>query len=234
MGGVVLLTDQHRNAVAASRLAALPDALLERLVGNAALVDVPARSELVPDGSSQLTAVVVVGLIRTYLRSANGRQVTVRYSRDGALLGVPSLFSAVAPGIAIQALTDSRVMMLRPATVRQLARTDVVLANVLLEELGERANAYMEALAATTLSSVRQNLVRHLLDVAAESGNGLPLVAQLTHQELAGHVGTVREVVGRILRELREQGLVSTGRDEIILLDPVQLHALTWPRTFSA
>jgi CRP/FNR family transcriptional regulator, cyclic AMP receptor protein len=197
-------------------------------------VSVPARSELVPDSSEQLTAVVVDGLIRTYLRSANGRQLTVRYSRNGALLGVPSLFSAVAPGIAVQALTDSRVLMLRPATVRQLARTDIVLANVLLDELGERANAYMEALAATTLSSVRQNLVRHLLDVAAESGGGLPLVAQLTHQELAGHVGTVREVVGRILRELREQGLVSTGRDEITLLDPVQLHALTWPRTFSA
>ena len=234
MWGVVLLSDQHRYAVAASRLAALPDALLERLVGNAALVSVPARSELVPDGSAQLTAVVVDGLIRTYLRSANGRQVTVRYSRSGALLGVPSLFSAVAPGVAVQALTDSRVLMLRPATVRQLARSDIVLANVLLEELGERANAYMEALAATTLSSVRQNLVRHLLDVAAESGGGLPLVAQLTHQELAGHAGTVREVVGRILRELREQGLVSTGRDEITLLDPVQLHALTWPRTFSA
>ncbi|MFL6076007.1 MAG: Crp/Fnr family transcriptional regulator [Mycobacteriales bacterium] len=197
-------------------------------------MSVPARSELVPDSSEQLTAVVVDGLIRTYLRSANGRQLTVRYSRNGALLGVPSLFSAVAPGIAVQALTDSRVLMLRPATVRQLARTDIVLANVLLDELGERANAYMEALAATTLSSVRQNLVRHLLDVAAESGGGLPLVAQLTHQELAGHVGTVREVVGRILRELREQGLVSTGRDEITLLDPVQLHALTWPRTFSA
>jgi CRP/FNR family transcriptional regulator, cyclic AMP receptor protein len=203
-------------------------------VGNAALVDVPARSELLPDSSSQLIAVVVDGLVRTYLRSANGRQVTVRYSRDGALLGVPSLFSAVAPGIAVQSLTDSRVMMLRPATMRRLASTDVVLANVLLEELAERANAYMEALAATTLSSVRQNLVRHLLDVAAESGNGPPLVAQLTHQELAGHVGTVREVVGRILRELREQGLVNTGRDEITLLDPVQLHALTWPRTFSA
>lgn len=204
------------------------------MIGNAVLVDLPARSELVPDSSFRVTAVVVDGLVRTYLRSTNGRQVTVRYSRNGALIGVPSLFSAVAPGIAVQALTDSRVMMLRPATVRQLARTDVQVANVLLEELGERANAYMEALAATTLSSVRQNLVRHLLDVSAESGNGLPLVAQLTHQELAGHVGTVREVVGRILRELREEGLVSTGRDEITLLDPVQLHALTWPRTYSA
>ena len=97
------------------------------------------------------------------------------------------------------------------------------LANLLLRELGERTAAYMNMIAATGLSSVRQRVVRHLLDLAAE-GDGGALVAHLTQQELADHVGTVREVVARILRELREEDLISTSRDKITLLDPTRLH----------
>ena len=36
-------------------------------------------------------------------------------------------------------------------------------------------------------------------------------------------MGTVREVVARILRELREEDLISTSRDKITLLDPTRL-----------
>jgi len=55
-------------------------------------------------------------------------------------------------------------------------------------------------------------------------------VVRLSQQALAEHVGTVREVIGRILRDLKEQGLVATRRDEIVLLDAARLHELTWPR----
>jgi CRP/FNR family transcriptional regulator len=48
-------------------------------------------------------------------------------------------------------------------------------------------------------------------------------VVHATQQELADAVGTVREVVTRTLRGLREEGKVETRRDEIILLDPVAL-----------
>jgi len=40
----------------------------------------------------------------------------------------------------------------------------------------------------------------------------------------------VREVVVRLLRELREEGMIRTGRDEIELLQPDRLHAETFPR----
>jgi len=83
-------------------------------------------------------------------------------------------------------------------------------------------------MAATGLSSVRQKLVRHLFDLAAVAQGG-ELVAHLTQQELADHVGTVREVVARILRELREDGLIETGRDRIVILDATALHARAWP-----
>jgi CRP/FNR family transcriptional regulator len=57
------------------------------------------------------------------------------------------------------------------------------------------------------------------------------LVAHVTQQELADAVGSVREVVVRLLRGLREDGLVHTARDEIQLLDVDRLHAETFPKS---
>ena len=66
---------------------------------------------------------------------------------------------------------------------------------------------------------------RCLLDVAVDERRDGTLVARLSQQELAGQVGTVREVVVRVLRELRDAGVVRTERDEIVVLDPGHLSA---------
>ena len=58
-----------------------------------------------------------------------------------------------------------------------------------------------------------------------EGAPGEPLVARITQQQLAEAVGSVREVVVRELRSLREDGMVETGSRTITLLDPVRLAA---------
>jgi hypothetical protein len=84
------------------------------------------------------------------------------------------------------------------------------------------------------LSSLRQNVLRHLLDLAAAEPTGQRMVARVSQQELADHVGTVREVIGGILRDVKDQGLLLTGRDEIVVIDAPRLRDLTWPREYGA
>jgi CRP/FNR family transcriptional regulator len=49
------------------------------------------------------------------------------------------------------------------------------------------------------------------------------IVVPVSQRELADAVGTVREVVVRVLRELRRDGVVRTERDHIVILDPARL-----------
>jgi CRP/FNR family transcriptional regulator len=217
-----------RTACAKGRLGALAPDVLARLTEGAVLTNAAGRVVVPYDPESQLLALVVDGLVRTYVLAADGRQITLRYSRPGALVGAASLYAENAVHVQMQALVDSRLLLMRPPRVRALARDEPTIADVLLHELAERTAAYMALMAATGLSSVRHKVVRHLFDLAAV-GDGGELVAHLTQQELAEHVGTVREVVARILRELREDGLVETGRDRIVILDATLLHARTWP-----
>ena len=74
-------------------------------------------------------------------------------------------------------------------------------------------------------------MARHLLDLASErvpepaseQRSGSELVVKVSQRELAEAVGTAREVVVRVLRELRQDGVVRTGRDQIVIADPARL-----------
>jgi len=221
--------ERHLAALALSRLGELPGDIQASLVEGAVLVDVPAGGTFMPVGGPYFASVVVEGLVRTFLVSVEGRELTVRYTRPGDINGVAALYARPMTNISQQAITDSRVLLLRSENVVAIADRDPQVARILLCDLAERVASYIHALASTTLSPLHENVVRHLLDIASVDTDGR-MVARLSQQELAANVGSVREVVGRILRDLKEEGLLLTGRDEIVLLDAERLHDRTWPR----
>lgn len=73
---------------------------------------------------------------------------------------------------------------------------------------------------------MRERVARQLLDIAIETRSPVGLVAPLTQQDLADSVGTVREVVARVLREFRDEGLVHTEPSRIVITDPDGLAAI--------
>jgi CRP/FNR family transcriptional regulator len=85
----------------------------------------------------------------------------------------------------------------------------------------------LDEIPGNTFAAVRQRVARHLLDLAAQRGPGREAMAEIvvpvSQQELADAAGTVREVVVRVLRELRRDGVVRTERDHIVILDPARL-----------
>ena len=79
------------DAVARSFLAGLPAELAGRLRAEGERVDYPAGTTVYRAGDDPRAALVVRGLIRVYLSSPGGRQVTVRYARPGDVLGIAVL-----------------------------------------------------------------------------------------------------------------------------------------------
>ncbi len=215
-------------ALLSSRLGALPEEVADQVLAGSHDITVPTGGLVFRDGDGPLVLLVVHGLLRTYLATSAGRELTIRYSRAGAIVGIGSL-TAQPAGVHVQALAPTRFVRLRAATLLHLARTDVRVAFALFEESNDRLAAYMEQVGGISFSTLRQRVARHLLDIAAADPSGpTPLVARLSQQALAQHVGSVREVVVRILGELRDEGLVKTSRDEIVIVDPARLAAQTW------
>ena len=107
---------------------------------------------------------------------------------------------------------------------REVAQADARVAWAVAEEVTRRLDAVLAAFAGTAFGSVRQRVARHLLDLAAPRWRGAVLLAPVSQQELADAAGTVREVVARALRELRDAGLVETTKRGVLLRDPAGLH----------
>ena len=221
----IVLEPALRDAVAASHLATLPAATLGRVLADATLLRAPVGSTLRREGDPGAhVELVVSGLIRIYVAAPDGRTLTIRYARRGALMGAVSLFrpTYVLPG-SIGAVVESEVLALRATVLQQLAQTDLDVAHALNVELADRVSGFTSGIPGSVFATVRQRVASHLLDLASERRHGPELVAPISQQELAAAVGTVREVVVRVLRELRDEGLVTTNRGGILLLAPERL-----------
>ena len=223
-----MINEETRTAVDASFLAELPAQVLDALLAGATLVDVPAGARLYREGDRERWALLVAGLVRVYMRSPAGRQVTVRYVRPGGVLGVASMVGGPAP-VSVAAVLPSSLLMLMSGDVRQVIESDPRAGWVLARELDRRLYETLEELAGNAFGTVKQRLAKHLLDLAA----AIPaprLVAHVTHQELADATGSVREVVQRALRELSRDGVVATTPTSVVVLDPERLLATAWNR----
>lgn len=212
-------------ALAASKLNGLVEEDLARVVAGARRQGIEAGDTLHRQGeTAPHCELVMAGLIRVYVMAPDGRTMTVRYCRRGSLIGVASLFepSFTLPA-TIQAVTDSRVLRFDPDGLNRAAFERPRVAGALLAELSERAMAFVSEIPDGAFTTIRQRVARHLLDLASRAQRGSELVAHIGQQDLADAVGSVREVVVRSLRELREGGLVDTGRGKVVILDPERL-----------
>ena len=211
--------------------AALPIGTIESLVVGGRLTSFAARHTVYTEADAEALAVIVEGLLRVYMHASDGRQVTVRYVRAGDLLGVPALVGGPAP-VFVQSITAGAAFFFDVARVKRAARGDASIAWAFAEESVHRLYDVLEELAGNTFASVRERVARHLLDLAASrpAADGR-LTTNVNQQDLANSVGSVREVVARVLAELRSEHLVRTSPGHVEILDPIRLSRLLWSRT---
>jgi CRP/FNR family transcriptional regulator len=212
-------------------LAALPSETVELLAAGGTSSDISAGVTVYTESEAERFGVVIRGLLRVYMHTSDGRQVTVRYVRARGLLGAPALVGGPAP-VFVQAVTDSAVYFMDVARVKRIVREDPAVALAFAEESVHRLYDILEELAGNTFATVRQRVIRHLLDLAASrpASDGR-LTAFVNQQDLANSVGSVREVVARVLHELRAASLVRTSPGRVEILDPLQMSLELWSRT---
>jgi CRP/FNR family transcriptional regulator, cyclic AMP receptor protein len=209
------------SAISDSILGTLPDELVETLLADGFLIEYPAGTAIYHERDEPRCILVVSGLVRAFLRSTRGRQVTFRYATSGDMLG-----TAVVVGGPMntnsQAVTKTRAIVINTTRLRTLAGQDVRVAWALARDLDNFVNAVLDELAVNSFGSIRERAARHLLSLAVPAPDG-SLVAVVGQQELADAVGSVREVVGRALRELRDEGVITATGTTISILNVSRL-----------
>ena len=165
-------------------------------------------------------ALVGAGDIRVFKTEASGHEITLYHVQDGQaclvnMLGIFLERPAMATAV-VDVLTEVVVM---PATsLRGWVDSDQALRKFVFESMATRMIEVMVLAEELAFRRMDQRLGRLLLDRFA-SKRGPCKVITTTHEELARELGTVREVVSRLLKELEREGAVGTSRGHIELLN---------------
>jgi CRP/FNR family transcriptional regulator len=98
-----------------------------------------------------------------------------------------------------------------------------------LQVVGARLRRLVGIIEELSFTTLRHRLIAWLLREAQTHGrpvgNGTIFELNATHQELAAHIGTVRELVSRNMARLQAQGFIHAHGREITILDPAGLEA---------
>jgi CRP/FNR family transcriptional regulator len=166
--------------------------------------------------------VVEQGTVKISRVSLEGREYIMHLVEPGDTFNdVATLDGGPNPAHAA-AHTDVVVWRIDRAHLRRLAWVHPDLAWALIEDLAARARVAVGLVHDLAMRSVRGRLARLLLE-EAESHDTDIVQRLLTQEEMAARLGTVREMVGRTLRSMANDGLIQFDRHRIVILDPQRL-----------
>lgn len=117
----------------------------------------------------------------------------------------------------VMALAKSSVLLVPRPLLLQLLDDNPALARLIIHNLVERIQHLVGLVGELSLHSVETRLARVLLENAA--GGKLLRQRWATQTEIAARLGTVPDVLSRVLRNLAEEGLIEISRREITILD---------------
>ena len=172
--------------------------------------------------SSEGIALVLEGKVRI-VRASGGRQIVIHSGGPGSTLGeVPFFTGGCYPATAVAA-EPTRCLFLTHAAVTEAMAADPRLALFFLKRLSERVQGLVEKVDQNTASSVQTRLARFILQRSeharstsrsgSETSKGIVFSLGVTQTALAEELGTVREVLVRALRALREVGAIERAGD---------------------
>lgn len=175
------------------------------------------------DGTLPIALLVENGLIRMFVESEEGRQASVVYLHPGDIYAVLEVLGPAGQQ-HLQAVEDSTVVLLDAGNLGRMAASNLAVAEAAIRILGRELTHLVRIITVRSLGSMTERLAFDLLERVSDAQlRKGELVCQVTHEQLADSIGSTREVVTRIVGELRRSGVVATSPRRIRVINPTRL-----------
>lgn len=166
------------------------------------------------------------GQLRAYLTSDEGREVTLYrlFERDICLFSASCIMNSIQFDITITAEKETEFWIIPPDVFKKLMETSAPMANYVSQIMGTRFTDVMWLIEQIMWKSFDKRLAGFLLEESAIEGTK---VLKITHDIIASHMGTAREVVTRMLRYFQAEGMVKLSRGVVEIMDEEMLKELS-------
>jgi CRP-like cAMP-binding protein len=160
--------------------------------------------------------IVEKGRVKLYKVSPQGREQVVKWLGPGEFFNEVAVLDGGPNPVSAMAVLESTLRVIGRDTMLDLLTRHPAIAVGVIENLAARARHLLSLVEDLSLRSVSSRVAKLLVSEAAAGDRAR---RELTQQQMAAQLGTVREMVSRALHSFEGEGLIRFDRHRIVILD---------------
>ena len=185
------------------------------------------KGTIIHNGNMNCTGLLLIksGQLRAYILSDEGREITIYrlFDRDICLFSASCMMRSIQFDVTIEAEKDTELWIIPAETYKSIMEESASVSNYTNELMATRFTDVMWLIEQIMWKSLDKRVAFFLLEEASiEESDEL----KLTHETIANHLGTHREVITRMLRYFQNEGMVKLSRGTVTILDKAKLEHL--------
>lgn len=204
----------------------LSDSDKEYLCQNSSIVHFEKEQSVHDNMGCSGLYIVKSGKLRLYMLSEEGKEITLYRLSPGdiCMLSASCVLQSITFDIYVEAEVTSECFMINGMAFGAISERVLEVKNYALEIAVERFSDVMWIMQQIVFMSMDKRLAIFLLDEVVENGTDMVV---MTHDQIARHLGTAREVVTRMLKHFASDGWVEVTRKGIKIIDKQKLRDIT-------
>ena len=169
---------------------------------------------------------ILSGQLRSYIVSDEGREITLYrlFERDVCIFSASCVMQNIQFEVIIEAEKDSEILVLPPHIYKSLMEESATMANFSNQIMASHFSEVMWLIEQIMWKSFDKRLAAFLVEETLLENTD---ILKITHEKIANHLGTAREVVTRMLRYFQSENLVRLSRGTIEITDKKGLEELS-------
>jgi len=195
----------------------LPEEYLKSLAEHGGVKAYPKNAVIVNEGDrSDSLYVILSGKVKVYLADEEGKEVLLNTQGAGEYFG-EIILDEGPRSASVMTLEPSKFSIISKTQFQEFLATHPDGALELIRSLIQRVRALTKSVGNLALLDVYGRVARMLLELATEHEGRLIINEPLTQQDMASRVGCSREMISRILKDLRAGGYVKMDGDKMVI-----------------
>ena len=186
-----------------------------------------SKGTVIHNGSMDCTGLLLVksGQLRAYILSDEGREITIYrlFDRDMCLFSASCMMRSIQFEVTIETEKDTELWIIPAEIYQNIMKESAPVSNYTNELMATRFSDVMWLMEQVMWKSLDKRVAAFLLEEMSIEGTDQ---LKITHETIANHLGSHREVITRMLRYFQTEGMVKLSRGTIEITDAKKLEEL--------
>lgn len=186
-----------------------------------------SKGTVIHNGSMDCTGLMLVktGQLRAYILSDEGREITIYrlFDRDICLFSASCIMRSIQFEVTIETEKDTELWIIPAEIYQSIMEESAPVSNYTNELMASRFSDVMWLMEQVMWKSLDKRVAAFLLEEMSIEGTDQ---LKITHETIANHLGSHREVITRMLHYFQNEGIIKLSRGTVTVLDEEKLEAL--------